>query len=435
VTDQPGSPRPDFRLPRGRLRRSLPLIGMTARTLGAGASGDARAAERYAELLGSSRGALMKAGQMLSFVALGAALPDHQRAVYQAALARLQDGAPPMPADVAVSLAEAELRRPLHDAFAEFEPRPIAAASIGQVHAARLPGGREVAVKVQYPGVADAIRSDLRNGQLLASFLQLGSGLTSIRADVTALAAELGALISAELDYRAEAEHQAGFAAAFRGHPFIRIPEIIPELCTSRLLTMDLADGRRWAEAVAAPAALRDQWGAVIVRFVLGSLRRLRMINADAHPGNYLFRDDGTVTFLDFGCVKRYTAAQVATLEAAAQAAVEADAGQLSRVLAAGGLTDEADPPEPEPLLAWLREALAPVVAPQPFAYTPEFAAALAQTDLSRSGRHASVIGKLTVPPDYLSIARVSLEVTAVLGGLRAAGDWDAIRRELLDHR
>jgi predicted unusual protein kinase regulating ubiquinone biosynthesis (AarF/ABC1/UbiB family) len=406
----------------------VPLVGLTARTLGAGAHG--RGAERYAEFLGRSRGALMKAGQVLSFVALGPALPDDQRAACQAALARLQDDAPPMPADVAVAVVEAELQRPLSDVFAEFDPCPVAAASIGQVHAARLPGGREVAVKVQYPGVADAIRSDLRNGQLLASFLQLGRGLTCVRADVTALAAELAGLISGELDYRAEAAHQAKFAAAFRGHPLIRIPQIVTELCTSRVLTMDLAQGRRWPEAVAAPAALRDRWGEVIVRFAIGSLRRLSMVNADPHPGNYLFHDDGTVTFLDFGCVKRYPRVQVAAVEAAVQAAVDGDAGELSRVLAPAGFVDLADPPDPGRLLCWVREALTPLIAPQPFTCTPEFAAALARLELSRSGPHADIIGRLTVPPDFLSIARLSLGITAVLGALRATGEWEAIRRE-----
>ena len=416
-------------LPHGRLRRGLPLIGLTARTVG----GTTSAPDRYAELLGRSRGALMKAGQMLSFVAMGAALPDDQRAIYQAALARLQDDAPPMPPNVAVGVVETELRRPLLDAFAEFDPAPIAAASIGQVHAARLHDGRAVAVKVQYPGVDDAIRSDLRNGQLLASFLKLGRGLTSIRTDVTALAGELARLIAAELDYRAEAAHQAEFAAAYRGHRSIRIPEVVMPLCTSRVITMDLATGQRWAEALTGPSSLRDRWGQAIVRFALGSMRRLHMINADMHPGNYLFHEDGSVTFLDFGCVKRYTTAQVATLEAAAQAAVDGDASELSRVLAASGFTDNAGPPEPRLLLDWLREALTPVIAPQPFIFTPQFAAALAQTDLSRSGRHADVISKLTVPPDFLSIARVNLEVTAVLGALRAAGDWAAIRCEPLE--
>lgn len=427
-------------VPRGRLGRSLPLVSLAARSAGPAAlatlgrgprSADiGRAAERYAELLGKSRGALMKAGQLMSFVAVGPAVPEEHRAVYQAVLSRLQDSAPPMLAGEAVAVAEADLGRPLDQVFAEFAPCPFAAASIGQVHAARLPGGRPVAIKIQYPGVAEAVRSDLRNGELLAAFLQLGRGFTSVRADLTALAAELSRRIAQELDYRAEAAHQAEFAAAYRGHPFIRIPGVIPDLCTSRVLTADLASGRRWAQAVTASAEVRDRWGEVIFRFAAGSLSRLGMINTDPHPGNYLFHDDGTVTFLDFGCVKRYSSEQVATLEAAAQAAVDGDAVQLSRVLVSAGFADPADPPEPERLLRWLREALTPLTAPQPFTYTPQVAATLAQADLSRSGRHADVISRLDVPPDFVSIARVNLEVTAVLGGLGATGEWDAIRRE-----
>jgi predicted unusual protein kinase regulating ubiquinone biosynthesis (AarF/ABC1/UbiB family) len=428
---------PEHDVPRGRLGRSLPLVSLAARSAGAAALGRgprgtriAPVAERYADLLGRSRGALMKAGQLMSFVAVGPAGPEDQRAVYQAAFSRLQDSAPPMPGEEAVAVAEAELDRPLDAAFAEFGPRPIAAASIGQVHAARLLNGREVAVKIQYPGVAEAIRDDLRNGELLAAFLQLGRGLTCVRADMIALAKEISERIAQELDYRAEARHHAEFAAAYHDHPLIRIPAIVPELCTSRLLTMDLAHGRRWAQALTAPAALRDRWGEVIFRFAVGSLRRLGLVNADPHPGNYLFHDDGGVTFLDFGCVKRYAGEQVAVLEAAVQAAVDSDAGQLSRVLVAGGFTDRDQQPEPGKLLCWLREALTPVIAPQPFTYTPEFAAALAQADLSRSSPHADVIRRLTVPADFVSIARVNLEVTAVLGALRATGEWEAIRRE-----
>jgi predicted unusual protein kinase regulating ubiquinone biosynthesis (AarF/ABC1/UbiB family) len=434
VTDRTEPPPSDPGLPRGRLARSLPLVALTVQTAARAArradDGPGRAAQRYAQLLGRSRGALMKAGQVMSFVAIGPAVPEEQRAVYQAALARLQDSAPPMPGGQAVAVAEAELGRPLDQVFAEFDQKPLAAASIGQVHAARLPGGRAVAVKIQYPGVAEAIRSDLRNGELLATFLQLARPLTGARTEVTALAAEIGARIAEELDYRAEAAHQAEFAASYRGHPFIKVPEVIPDLCTGRVLTMDLAGGRRWARAVAAPAALRDRWGEVIVRFALGSLRRLGMLNADPHPGNYLFHDDGSVTFLDFGSVKRYSRPQVAALEAAAQAAADGDAAALHRVLTAAGLVDPADPPEPAALLAWLREALIPILAPQPFRFTPDLAADLVRAGLGPGGRHAGVLRRLTVPAEFVSVARVNLELTAVLGALRAAGEWDAIRRE-----
>jgi predicted unusual protein kinase regulating ubiquinone biosynthesis (AarF/ABC1/UbiB family) len=445
MTDPPPDRLPrSYELPRGRLGRSLPVASLTLRTAGAAASAalrrkqpDAaasgmhrRAAERYAELLGRSRGALMKAGQLLSLVALGPAVPAEHQAAYQEALARLQDDAPPMPPELAAAVAEQELRCPLDQVFADFSPHPIAAASIGQVHAARLPDGRRAAVKIQYPGVAQAIRADLRNSQLLVTFLQLGRGLTSVRADMNALAREVAARIEEELDYRSEAAYQAEFAAAYRGHPFIRIPEIIPELSASRILTMDLADGRRWPQAITAAPALRNRWGEVIYRFAIGSLTRLRMVNADPQPGNYLFHEDGAVTFLDFGCVRQYTGRQITALQAAAQAVVDGDEQALSQVLGAAGYLDPADPPDPGQLLRWLREALTPVVAPQPFTFTPGLAAQLVRAGLSRSGGHAEVTRRLTVPASFVSIARVNLGLTAVLGALRATGEWDAIRRE-----
>ncbi len=158
---------------RGRLRRTAPLVGLTARTAGeavvvglrgklTGADSTefhVRTAERYAELLGRSKGALMKAGQMLSFVSAGPAVPAEFQTIYQAALTRLRDGAPPMAPELARTVLERELGRRTESVFAQFEWEPLAAASIGEVHAARLHDGRAVAVKIQYPGVAGAIEA------------------------------------------------------------------------------------------------------------------------------------------------------------------------------------------------------------------------------------------------------------------------------------
>lgn len=429
-------------VPQGRLGRAAPLIGLTLRTTGTAAVAALRgrpgrradhrrhAAAQYAELLGNSRGVLMKAGQLLSLTALAPAVSDDHQTVYRTALARLHDDAPPMPAGLAADLVESELGVPIHDAFADFDPQPIAAASIGQVHAARLPDGRRVAIKVQYPGVAEAIRDDLRNGELLAGFLQLGAGLTHVRVDVHALARRLAALIEDETDYLTEAACQGRFAAAYRGHPFIRIPEVIPELSTGRILTMDLAEGRRWPRALTASPVLRDRWGEVIYRFALGSMHRLGALNADPQPGNYLFHDDGTVTFLDFGCVTRHSREQITTLQAAAQATVDGDAPALKRVLMDAGHLRSEDPPGSADLLAWVSEALTPLLAPQPFTCTPELTETLVRTGLSPHSRHAAVTRRLDLPVDLISLARVNYGLTAILGALHATGEWEAIRRE-----
>jgi predicted unusual protein kinase regulating ubiquinone biosynthesis (AarF/ABC1/UbiB family) len=434
--------RPPYVVPRGRIRRAAPLAGMAGRTAGEAivaslrgkkdAGFHTRTAERYAQWLGRSKGVLMKAGQILSFVTVAAAVPEEYRTIYQSTLARLQDSAPPMPFEVAASVIEKELGRAVDDLFAELEPEPLAAASIGQVHTGTLHDGRRVAVKIQYPGVEEAIRSDLSNTELLATFFSLGRALAPdlTRVDVRALAREVADRIGEEIDYRAEARNQAEFAEAYRGHPYIHVPDVVPERSTRRVFTMTLAEGLRWQEATSADAGLRDRWGEVIFRFSLGSLRRLRLFNADPHPGNYLFHEDGGVTFLDFGCVKRFTPGQLATMRAIVRASVDGDGEALSRVLRAAHFLDGPEAPAPDRLLDWFRVQFVPLIADQPFTYTPEFADTVVRSEYSPFGEYSDVTRRLSLQPDYLMITRIDLGVTAVLAGLRATGEWAAIRDE-----
>ena len=176
----------------------------------------------------------MKAGQMLSCVSASPAVPAEFQSIYHEALGRLRDDAPPMAPELARVVLEHELGRRTECAFAEFDWEPLAAASIGQVHAARLHDGREVAVKIQYPGVADAIRADLKNNELLATFLSLIGAVSSYRLslDLRGAAREMSVRITEELDYRREAANQAEFAEHYRGHPFIHVPGVVAELCT-----------------------------------------------------------------------------------------------------------------------------------------------------------------------------------------------------------
>lgn len=442
LPDPPDAVAPGYCLAQGKLAGTLPTVSLRLSESEATGAAAARrrvadtalvarhgqAAERYGELLGRSRGVVMKACRMLSLASLPPAGAAEHQAIFQSVLA-LGAQPPPMPAGLAADLAEAELGMPLHEIFIDFDPRPIAAASIGQVHAATLYDGRDVAVKIQYPGVERAIRADLYDGDLLASFLQLGCGMTCVQADLPAIARELSARIAEEIDYRVEAANQEAFAAAYRDHPLIRVPDTVPELCTARVLTMDLSEGMCLARARTAPRHLRDQWGEVIYRFAVGSLTRLGMLNADPSPGNYLFHADGGVTFLDFGCVRRYSARQILVVQALMQAIVGADAAQLLRVMTEAGYLNPADPPDAGALLAWFQEAHRPVVAPQPYTYSPDYAATLRGADLARSGRYAEVIRRLTIPADFLAVVRVNLGITGVLAELGSTGRWAAIHR------
>lgn len=431
---------------RSRLGRTVPLAGLAGRTAGEAviaalrkrltgedsAEFHERTSQRYAAMLGHSKGVLMKAGQVLSFVALGKLVPPERQRVYQAAMARLQADAPPMAPELAAAVVEAELGAPPEEIFAEFDPHAFAAASIGQVHAARLADGRRVAVKVQYPGVDQAIRADLDNTELLATFLQLVGAIVpgSNRLDVRAVAREVAARIGEEIDYRIEAAHQTDFADAYRDHPFIRIPEVVPDLSTRRVLTMDLVDGKRWSQAVAADQQLRDRWGEVIYRFALGSLRMVRMFHADPHPGNYLFHDDGAVTFLDFGCVNRFSAEQIALMRRLVAAAVADDAAALWDTFVEIGFLTASDAPTPAELLEWYRDKLQPLVAEQPFTYTPAFAASVVQGYFERRGAAGSVVRRVELPREYVFLTRIDLGLTALLAELQATGPWAAIRSE-----
>src|SRR2546429_3832929 len=281
-------------IPQGRLRRTAPLAAISARAAGEGVvdvlrrrlKGErgaslefhVRNAERYADVLSRSKGVLMKVGQILSFVDTRAVLEGRYGEVSRAALASLQDDAEPMEPVLVAAVIESELGRPPEELFAEFSSDPIAAASIGQVHTARLHDGTEVAVKVQYPGVADAIRDDLANTELLFTFLKIAKGIVPQyrNFDVRAIADEIAERFTEELDYRTELANQAEFAERYRGHPFFRVPAVFPELSADRVLTMEMAHGRRWNETGDAQQPLRDRWGEAVYRFFFGSMARLK---------------------------------------------------------------------------------------------------------------------------------------------------------------
>src|SRR5438094_498337 len=311
-------------------RRALPIAWRRLRELGETADHASRAAlaedvlAKHADIadeafrtLGSLKGLALKIGQMVSY--LDGALPAEYRAVYQDALARLQREAPALPWSAIEPILVEELQRPVAESFARFEPEPFAAASIGQVHRAQLHTGEAVAVKVQYPGIDRAIAADLKNVAMMKSVLLPVLGLAGRGAMARNLDDTLGeirARITEELDYAREARMQERFRALFADDAELGIPRVFAAQSSRRVLTSEFVAGRTLAEVRAgATQEARDRYGAILSRFMFRSIYEHRLFNADPHPGNYLFPDDGRLVVLDFGCVKELPDWMVAAMK------------------------------------------------------------------------------------------------------------------------
>ena len=424
-----------------RLARNLALAGLGARAGSSYASHRARrlfadaerrqaldtafelrTAEQVAETLGQMKGALMKLGQMASYLDQG--LPEPVRA----ALADLQADAPPMSPALAAEVIRTELGDDPERLFAEWDPVPIAAASIGQVHRALTPDGQAVAVKVQYPGVEEAMGADLANvGLLFAGMGQIFRGL-----DHAPMVAELRARLIEELDYVAEAANQREFAQYYRGHPTIHIPEVIDRYSTRRVLTTELAVGARFDEVVTWDQTQRNLAAETLYRFAFGSLYQLRLFNGDPHPGNYLFGPDGHVTFLDFGLVKRFTRSEMAIFGEMIKAMViEEDHHRFRQVVEQIGLI----PPEAgfgdDQVADYLGHFYDFLLRDEPYTITPEYASETVRRFFDTSGPYAELQKAANVPPFMVIIQRINLGLYALFGELEATMNWRRLADEL----
>ncbi|MDQ6616037.1 MAG: AarF/ABC1/UbiB kinase family protein [Actinomycetota bacterium] len=378
-----------------------------------------RTATEVAEVLGSMKGALMKLGQMASY--LDAGMPQPVRD----ALATLQQDAPPMTSELAAGVIEAELGAGPDQLFETWDPVPIAAASIGQVHRAITRDGMAVAVKVQYPDVDRAIRADLDNtASLLALARMVFPGL-----DAKPLVEELRARLTDELDYRLEAKSQQRFAEAFAGHPFIHIPAVRADLSSGRVLTTELVSGARYEEAVAWGQHERDMAGETIFRFVFGCLYRLHGFNGDPHPGNYLFHGGGRVTFLDFGLVKWFEPADVTLLARMVDTiVVRRDAHAFRSAVEAAGFLKPAPSLSDEQVVGYLSHYYQMVLEPGTSTCTPEYAS---ETVRRFFDARDEVVKHANVPAAFVILQRINLGLYAVLAGLRATADWRRIAEEI----
>jgi predicted unusual protein kinase regulating ubiquinone biosynthesis (AarF/ABC1/UbiB family) len=381
-----------------------------------------RTAEEVAATLGNMKGAMMKIGQMASYLDQG--LPEPVRD----ALSQLRSDAPPMAPELAARVIEEELGAPPDRLFAEWDPVPIASASIGQVHRALTHDDRAVAVKVQYPGIAGAIEADLVHANLLFG----GLGMAFPGLEPGPLVEELRARLVEELDYGLEARNQQEFAAYYRDHPFIHVPTVVTELSTSRVLTTDLAVGESFDALVRDDQARRDAAAEAIYRFVFRSLYRMRIFNGDPHPGNYLFGPDGRVTFLDSGLVKRFAPSELQVFSDMVEAmSVSRDTARYRRIVEDIGLLRDDPTLTDDEVAEYFGHFYDAVAEPGPFTITSEWASALVRRVFDQSGEHAAVQRAANVPPSFVIIQRINLGLYAILGELEATADWRAISEEL----
>jgi predicted unusual protein kinase regulating ubiquinone biosynthesis (AarF/ABC1/UbiB family) len=381
-------------------------------------------ASHVAQELGQMKGALMKLGQMASYLDEGLGQPMRD------ALAQLQSHAPPMSPDLAAEVITKELGDSPDRVFVEWDPNPIAAASIGQVHRALVVDPdlgieRPVAVKVQYPGVDQAIAADLRNADLLGFVLRQGfSGL-----DPTEMVEEIRERLTEELDYRQEAVNQQLFCDFYRGHPLIHIPEVLHRFSTSRVLTTELVNARPWSEQREQDQATRDHIGEVLFRFVFRSLYTMQAFNGDPHPGNYLFHPDGRITFLDFGLVKHFSNTEMNTFtQMVKAAAVDHDAARFRSILEGAGMLTPGAPVDTEDVGHYFSKFYEPVRTDTNIVWTPEYATSLVRHTFDRS---SPISQYATVPKAFVFIQRINLGLYALLGELRSQGNYRQIASEL----
>ncbi len=378
--------------------------------------------EEVVASLGNLKGAMMKVGQMASYLDIG--LPENARTT----LAQLQTDAPPMSGELAASVIVDELGKHPSDLFAEWDPKPIASASIGQVHRALTHDGQAVAVKVQYPGVAEAIESDLRtNDTVFAALRLMFPGI-----DTSTITAELRDRLSEELDYELEAKNQRYFAAYFEDHPYINVPDIYDEYSSKKVMTSELVTGSKFDEVLTWSQAERNLAAETLFRFTFGSIYRLAAFNGDPHPGNYIFHGGGRITFLDFGLVKHFSDDDTALFESLiTNMVVDRDISEFRSTIEKAGLLPVDQPFTDESISEYFSYFYDFVLEDRPFTFDEEYSAAGVRAIFDTSGEDAELKKVLNVPSSFVVIQRINLGVIALFGQLNAEANWRRIGEEV----
>lgn len=419
----------DENVPSGRFGRAARLAYLGARA-GAGALVEKKgekAAARATEVLGSLRGLAAKVGQMASYV--DGVVPESQREAYEAALGTLRDAAPTSSPDAIRRRVEEELGAPIDRLFAEWTEAPMASASIGQVHRATLHDGTPVAVKVQHPGIEKAIDHDLRNASVMAG---LQSVLLGSKWGFGEAMGEVDQLFREELDYTLEARRQTYFRGLHASDPRIAIPRVIEDRTERRVLTTELVSGLGFDEACRGSEAQRRAWSEALWAFVFRSTLVGGTFNADPHPGNFFFQEDGSVIALDFGCVVTLTDERVRLARAVHEAALDMDEAQFraaGKVMMAtrGGNFERV-------IVDYLRRCFDPLFE-TPYRMTRSYAGSLVSgmMDGAKEGLRVKKDEFVPLPEGTVMMNRLQFGFYSVLARLDAEADYQGVERALLN--
>lgn len=415
----------------GRIGRIAKLASLGARMGASALSGGGAdvAAKTAADVLGSMRGLAAKVGQMTAYID-GLVPPAHAGA-YEATMKTLLSQTPRSSYAAVRGVIEADLGGKLETFFAELDETPIASASIGQVHRGRLVTGEEVAVKVQHPGVAEAVESDLANAGLLEGAISMMGGANAKKMASKKVLEEIRQRFREELDYTLEAKRQLAFAALHEGDPHVRVPRVVTDLAKPRVLVTEFVRGTSFEDARGADEALRRAWAEALWRFVFKGTIVGGMFNADPHPGNYFFHDDGGVTFVDYGCIqpvpdaRRAVSARMHAMACARDEAAFRDAARVLLELEGGEFEARS--------LAYVRRAFAPLFE-SPFRITRAYTADLVTEfqAMARGALTGKVSGATALPEGMFFMNRLQFGFYSVCARLDVDVDYAAVERAFL---
>ena len=388
--------------------------------------GDARAvalAEELGTRLGHLKGAGPKIKQLLSMIQLDRA-SDRDRP--PPALGALPDGARPVPFGAVRRVIEQDLDARIGRLFDGIDEEPFALASLGQVHKACTSDGQIVAIKVQHPGVAEAIETDLRNLGLVRPILKrLAPGL-----DATAVLSEIRDRISDELDYDVEAQHQRRVQRMLRGHPHVRVPQVHTHLSTRRVLVTEYVEGLRADDIKRLAEPERDRVAEIAFRCYLDLAWRAGAVAGDPHPDNCILCSDGRLCLLDFGLLRDRDPDSLQAERAVMRAVADGDAHRVHQGLANLGYLPDPRSVDADGLLEHLAAGGEWMLAGGFRRIDPAYVTHIFELAYPPRSPHFPAMRRMTIPPATLLHRRMEIQLLSLLGAFEAGADWGAITAE-----